>query len=94
MAKITDIYLFAETRAGVNSANSGSRLMELEINSQGQIVKRSLGDAPGDNFEPTRCDIWHFDMGDEVIDDTLVSLVSFDSRIHTMTLGFQRLSGS
>ena len=66
MTLIQEVWLIAETQK-VRGASSDSKRMELEIRAAGQVVKRKLGDAPGDNYQPGRADIWQFDMADEQI---------------------------
>lgn len=60
---IKEIWLIAETQK-VKGAGSDSKRMELEINANDQTLKRPMGDPPGNNYEPGRADIWHFDLSD------------------------------
>jgi hypothetical protein len=72
MSLIKEIWLFCTTRPNVPGSNSNSTKMELEISSQGQIVKRKMGNLAGDQFEPNRADVFHWDLSNENIDDELI----------------------
>lgn len=76
MSLIQEIWLIVETKK-VKNAETDSKHLELEIKTQGQVVKRKLRDLPGDNLEPNRADIWHFDLSDEQIQFTKLKPGSF-----------------